>query len=105
MPLRPLQDNFLFEFTNETAGGKFIEKSKLGLILTNQNLGEQADKPRWGRVLSVGPRVVDFEVGDLVLIEYGKWTVSTTFEDKKYWKSAQDFVMAIGEDESVTYTM
>lgn len=103
MSLRPLQDSFLFEFTNDTAGGKFIEKNKLGLILTNQNHDEQAKFARWGKVLAIGPRVTDFDIGDLVLIESGKWTSSMKYEEKKYWRSAQDFVLAIGADESVTF--
>lgn len=105
MSLRPLQDSFLFEFTNETVGGRFIEKTNTGIILTNQDLSLQADRARWGRVLSIGEKVTEFEEGDLVLIEYGKWTTSVTFEEKKYWRSAQDFVMAISNDESVTYSI
>lgn len=105
MPLRPLQDSFLFEFTNETVGGRFIEKHQSGIILTNQDMSLQADRARWGRVLAIGEKVTDFEVDDLVLIEYGKWTTGVTFEEKKYWRSAQDFVCAISNDESVTYTL
>jgi hypothetical protein len=102
MKLKAIQDSFLFEFASETAGGRFIEKNKLGLILTNQALDEQAKYARWGKVLAIGPRVSGFDVGDYVLIEYGKWTTAMNFEDKKYWKSAQDFVLALG-DEAATY--
>jgi co-chaperonin GroES (HSP10) len=105
MKLRPLQDSFIFEFTNETVGGRFVENHKSGIILTHQDLSTQADRARWGKVLAIGEKVTDFEVNDLVLIEYGKWTTSITFEDKKYWRSAQDFVCAISNDESITYSL
>ena len=105
MKLRPLQDSFIFEFINETVGGRFVENHKSGIILTNQDLSTQGDRPRWGRVLAIGEKVVDFEVGDLALIEYGKWTVGITFEDKKYWRSAQPFVCALSNDESITYSL
>lgn len=103
MGLKPLQNSFLFEFTNDTAGGKFIEKSKFGIILTNQDLDSQMKYARWGKVLAIGPSVTDIEVGDLVLIESGKWSTAMKYEEKKYWRSLQDFVLAIGADESVTY--
>lgn len=105
MALRPLQESFLFEFTNETYGGKFVEKHRSGIILTNQDMTTQGQTPRWGRVLAIGDKVTDFEVDDLVLIEYGKWTTGVTYEEKKYWRSSQEFVMALSNDESVTYSL
>jgi co-chaperonin GroES (HSP10) len=104
MSLRPLGNHFLFEFLSDTAGGKFIEKTKSGIILTNQDYELQAKYARWGRVIAIGDDVEDFNEGDLVLIEYGMWTTSTTFEDRKYWKSDQNKVIAISNDESVAYT-
>ena len=102
--LKPLADRFLFQFMNEHRDGKFIEKSKFGFILSNQDLQVQADRPRWARVVAIGPDVVDFNVGDLVLIEYGQWTTRVTFEKNDYWKSDQSKVIAIGDSEEVVYS-
>lgn len=102
--LKPIGDRFLFQFMNEHRDGKFIEKSKFGFILTNQNLEAQTDRARWGKVVAIGPDVVDFAVGDLVLIEYGQWTTRVTFEKTDYWKSDQSKVIAIGNDEEVVYS-
>lgn len=104
MALIPLKDSFLFEFTNETKDGKFIEKSKAGIILTNLNMDAQAENARWGKVLAAGPEVTDFVVGDLVLIERGMWTTAIEYEEQKYWKSDQSKVCAVGLDESVVFT-
>ncbi len=103
MALKPLKDYFLFAFANDTAGGRFIERNKFGLILTNNDYESQGKYARWGRVLACGPDVVDFAVGDIVLIEYGKWTTGFTHDEVKIWKSDQKQVIAIGEDESVTF--
>jgi co-chaperonin GroES (HSP10) len=103
MALRPLKDNFIFEFTNETRDGKFIEKSKFGFYLTNQRLDTQM-VARWAKVIAIGDEVTDFGVGDYVLIEQGMWTTGLQYEGRTVWKSDQKKVCLIGEDESVTYT-
>jgi co-chaperonin GroES (HSP10) len=103
MTLRPLGKAFLFSFANATYGGKFVEKNKGQIILTNQDLEGQATSARWGKVLAVGDKVDAFSVGDIVLIESLQWTIETKFEGTSYWKSDETKVIAIGEDESVTF--
>jgi co-chaperonin GroES (HSP10) len=103
MALKPLGKSFLFSFTNETTGGMFIEKNSGRIILTNQDLSEQGKYARWGKVVAVGDEVTDFGVGDYVLIEALQWTTEVKFEGQSYWKSDDSKVIAIGEDESVTY--
>ena len=104
MRLKPIGHAFLFSFTNETASGKFIEKSRGQIILTNQDLDNQGRYARWGKVEAVGDAITDFADGDFVLIEALQWTKEFKFEDKKLWKSDDSKVIAIGADESVTYT-
>lgn len=105
MVLRPLGKAFLFQFVNETYGGKFVEKSSGALILLNQDLSQQATQARWANVVAIGDDVKDFGVGDLVLIEALKWTKELNFEETRYWKSDETRVIAIGLDESVTYAL
>jgi co-chaperonin GroES (HSP10) len=104
MALRPLGSNFLFSFLNETSQGRFIERSRGSIILTNLNFEDQPKLARWGRVEAVGSECKDIKVGDLVLIEALQWTIQHKYEGKPYWKSDEGKVLAIGEDESVTYT-
>lgn len=103
MTLKAINRDFLFQFTDDTAEGRFFQKAKSGIILTNQDMESQAKFARWGKVVSVGDNVTVVNVGDLVLIDYGKWTTAMRWEDVKYWRSNEEFVCAIGEDESVTF--
>lgn len=103
MALRPLKDSFLFAFFNETAQGLFFERNSGVIQLTNKDWDSMGKFARWGKVLAIGPQVEDFSVGDIVLIEAGMWTVGCEFDGVKVWKSDESKVIAIGEDERVTF--
>lgn len=104
MALKPLGKAFLFSFVNDTYGGQFVERNSGVIQLTNQDLQNQATLSRWVKVVAIGNTVVDFKVGDIVLVEALKWTRELKYEGVKYWKSDETKVLAIAEDESVTYT-
>ena len=104
MSLRPLGNAFLFSFCSTTAEGRFIDRNKGSIILTNQDLDYQGKYARWAKVEAIGNKVKDIQVGDIVLIEALQWTRELQFECKSYWKSDDAKVIAIGKDESVTYT-
>jgi hypothetical protein len=107
MAIRPLGNAFLFVFLNETSGehGTFRPKNSGKIILAGTNLEGQADTPRWGKVLAVGPKVTEFGNGDIVLIEPLQWTQGFKHEDIRIWKSDEAKVMAVADDEeSVKYT-
>lgn len=103
MALRPLGKYFLFEFFATTYGGKFVDRNSGQIILTNQDISTQATQSRWVKVIAIGEQVTDFAAGDIVLVEALQWTLEMKFEGKSYWKSDESKVIAIGEDESVTY--
>jgi co-chaperonin GroES (HSP10) len=103
MVLKPLGNSFIFSFFSVTSGGRFIERNRGKIILTNQGLEDQGKFARWGKVLAVGDKVKDVSVGDIVLIEALQWTKEVKFEGASYWKSDETKVLAIGSDESVTY--
>lgn len=104
MRLEPLDNSFLFSFFVDHAAGRFIERNSGQIILTNQELDTQGSRPRWGKVEAIGPKVKDFNVGDIVLIEALQWTKEFSVDGKSFWKSDDTKVMALGADESVTYT-
>ena len=103
MLLKPLKKSFLFSFFSDTIGGKFVERNKGRIILTNQDLDQQGKYARWVRVEEIGPDVKDFSKGDIVLVEALQWTTEIKFDGKSYWKSDESKVLALGADESVTY--
>jgi hypothetical protein len=104
--IRPLHNQFFFVFLNETANGVFVAKNKGRIIIPtvrSQDLRGQGDYGRWGKVLAIGKEVKDFKNGSIVLIDKLQWTKGFEYEGFMIWKSDQDKVLAIGEDESVAY--
>jgi co-chaperonin GroES (HSP10) len=60
----------------------FGEKvSASGLIIPSTDGKSSGVHPRWGKVYSKGPKNTDdFEVGQWILIEHGRWTRAITVE-------------------------
>ena len=49
--------------------------SPAGIIVTGDDRSTRGIHPRWGQVHAKGPKNQDeFEVGDWVLVEHGRWT-------------------------------
>jgi hypothetical protein len=103
MALRPISNHFLFAFINDTVSGQFVPRNKGKIVLLHQDVNRQGDYARWAKVLAVGSLVTDFKNGDVVLIDKLQWTKGFTHDGVQIWKSDQDKVLAIGEDESVAY--
>jgi co-chaperonin GroES (HSP10) len=63
--------------------GQKITKS--GLIIPDDDMTNRGIRPRWGRVVYVGPEInsADVEIGDWVMTEHGRWTnkITLTFAD------------------------
>lgn len=90
-------DNIVVRFMdNVTACGLFNENnSSNSLIYIPPTPGESANKDRWAIVISVGPTVDCCEVGSQVLIKQGMWTPGFKVDGNKFWKTEQQFVIAI----------
>ena len=68
--LTPIRDNVI---VSDMYFGE--QKTKSGLILTNDNGNVRGIYPRWGKVYAKGPEnKEDYSVGDWILIEHGRWT-------------------------------
>lgn len=102
MALRPLHDTILFVFVDDGAGGRFLPKSRSGILLTNQSL-DYNNSPKWGKVLAVGREVKDVQTGDYILIESLQWTPGFTHDDVKIWKTVENKVIATTNDIELTY--
>ena len=50
------------------------QKTRSGIIITNDDGKLHGIKPRWGKVYAVGPKQEDVKEGEWVLIEHGRWT-------------------------------
>lgn len=102
MALRPLHNGFLFQFLNETTQGQFVTKNKGQIIIATPELDSQGTIARWVKVVAVGNSAKGISVGDVVLLQPGKWTLGFTHNGQKLWKSDDEWVLAIG-DESAAY--
>lgn len=58
------------------------QTTKGGLILRNDDGTTRGIYPRWAKVHAKGPEnVEDYQVGDWVLIEHGRWTRSVRIDE------------------------
>lgn len=67
--IKPLRDNVL------VADMDFGErKTKAGIILIGDDMEQRGIRARWARVLAIGPKQLDVNVGDWILVDHGRWT-------------------------------
>lgn len=58
------------------------QKTKGGLIIRDDDGTTRGIYPRWGQVHSKGPdNIDDYQVGDWVLVEHGRWTRSVKIDE------------------------
>jgi hypothetical protein len=106
VPLRVFHNDILFQFEDEGAvlrDGKlaargFKEKTDWGFVFTSSK--DSASNSRWGIVVGLGPEVIDdIYVGRRVLVENLKWTDGVDFGGERYWKTTDEFVLAVDSTE------
>jgi len=106
MNLIPLNDSVLFEFLDETSGsqGKFTDRirSEVGIIIPNIGRNHDSKKPRWGRVLAIGPKVDGISVGEYILIEAMMWSNGTKHDGQSFWKTDPSRIMMVTDDINAT---
>jgi co-chaperonin GroES (HSP10) len=58
------------------------QKTRGGIIITSDDGKTRGIYPRWGRVHAKGPENTDdYDVGDWVLVEHGRWTRSVNIDE------------------------
>jgi len=77
--LKPLRDVILVKGIHESFAEE--RRSKAGLIIMADKFDGAAIRPRWAQVYAVAENVDDYDVGQWVLIEHGRWSRSVTIED------------------------
>jgi co-chaperonin GroES (HSP10) len=96
MKLSAICNHILFEFLDSiNSASQFVEKTAGGLILA-ADFDESSKRPRWARVVSVGPKADDIlrQEGCEILIENLRWTEGVYFEGKKIWRTDDTQVLA-----------
>ena len=77
--LRPIHDRVL---VTEMEFGE--QKTAKGIIIPGDDGIARGIHPRWGKVIAKGnENTDDYEVGDWILVEHGRWTKGITLENSK----------------------
>ncbi len=97
--LKPLKNNIVFQFMDEvTSKGQFVEAmSTRGLFMTASH-DDSAKRPRWCRVVAVGPDCMTVKPDDLILLPSLRWSESAKMSGQSYWKTNEDEVVAYLRD-------
>lgn len=79
------------------------QKTKIGIILSDDNGSTRGIYPRWAKVYSKGPDNHDeYSVGQWILIEHGRWTRSFDMDDgtgsKAYRMVETESVLAYSDE-------
>jgi len=92
--LELIKDSIIFAFEDAVVGGTFVEKSSTGIYL-GRDTHRAANSPRWAKVVSIGPDVVDVKKNDRILIEPTMWTMGMVYDGVTLWRTAEKYVIAI----------
>jgi co-chaperonin GroES (HSP10) len=55
-------------------------KLSSGVILLSDNGKSEGIRPRWGRIIAIGPKQTQYKVGQWILISHGRWTRGAEIE-------------------------
>ena len=74
--LKPIRDKVIVHNMNFGE-----QKSAGGILVLGDDGKDRGIYPRWGQIFAVGPEhTEDFNVGDWILMEHGRWTRGITLE-------------------------
>ncbi|RLA20433.1 MAG: hypothetical protein DRQ62_10540 [Gammaproteobacteria bacterium] len=69
LKIRALSDHVL------VTGMNFRERiSRGGLVLLSDDKKSEGIRPRWGKVIAIGPDQHDITVGQFIMVAHGRWT-------------------------------
>jgi len=79
------------------------QKTKSGIVLTDDDGQTRGIYPRWAKVYSIGPDNKDpYSVGEWILIEHGRWTRAFSLDDgtgeKDYRMVETESILAYSEE-------
>lgn len=100
MELRAIRNNILVTNMN------FHErKTASGIVLLGDDQKMSGVRPRWAKVIAVGPEQNDIQVGQYVLIEHGRWTRGVDFEGEVVRRVDNDDILLISDEEQYDDTL
>lgn len=94
--LEPIKNSVIFAFNDSVSGGRFVEQTESGIYLGKDHTRD-ANSPRWGRVISIGPEVVDVQPNQRILIEASQWTFGMEYDGVTLWRTTDDKILCVEE--------
>lgn len=75
-----------------------------GIILRDDNGKQEGIRPRWAKVWKIANDIKDIEVGQWILVEHGRWTMTITVKDEqdndfKFQKIDSKGIMCVSDQE------
>lgn len=101
MIIRPLKNNVIFKFLDETSGkkGAFRDRQLSSGIFIPGAATSRQKVHRWGQVVAAGPEADGLQPGDYILIEAMMWMEGVKVDgDEKVWKTDSSKVLAVTND-------
>jgi len=80
-------------------------KTKAGIIVLNDNGKSEGIRPRWGKVVAVGPEQQDVQVGQWVMVEHGRWSRGFEIDDITVRRVDSNDIMLVSDEKPQDETM
>lgn len=101
MGVRATRDRMIIALEGVTEHKKIDDiKSDGGIILTPNDgpggiEGKLGLSDRWARVLAIGPKCTEVQVGDRVLVTAQKWTEGFKHDGVWLWMTTEEHILAL----------
>lgn len=74
------------------------ERVQKGIIIPSESGEQRGIRPRWARVIAVGPEQDDVEPGQWILVEHGRWTRGAQLDDDNVYRKVDPNGMMLVSD-------
>jgi len=68
-----------------------------GIILLSDDKRQEGIRPRWARVIAIGPEQKDVKVGDWILVAHGRWTRGIEWNDQVIRKVDNNDILLVSD--------
>ena len=96
MKVRAIGDRVLALMIDSPDGYK---ATKSGILVNDKDATEDAVRPRWFKVYSLGPTAnKGISVGQYVYVAHGRWTHGIKIDDEKIYSLDNEEILAVSDE-------
>lgn len=78
---------------------ELMKQTKSGLYINDKDGTTDAIRPRWFKVLAVGPRVDFIEVNQYVFVDHGRWTRGINVDDTTIYRLDNKDILLVSDED------